>query len=151
MKKISYANIPKEVLNMVIGESYGLGDYTLKDELDKYGEDIIAAQYTRTSDSGTIAWFRAWTKTYAMCLVDSMFGDRIILGLNREIPEELKYIDHENYKSLKEPYEDEFDFELVPPKKIIKVKAKIIEVKKINGRSKEKRKRIKRRTSKANK
>lgn len=93
MKKISYANIETKALNMTIGESYGLGDYTLKDELDKYGEDIIVAQYNLRTHEGAsepyLEWFRAWTKSYAMCLISSGFGDEVILGLKREIPEEL--------------------------------------------------------------
>lgn len=89
--KISYANISKKVLKMVIGESYGMGDYTLKDELDKYGEDIILAQYklhaNEHNGQESFDWFLAWSKTYAMVLIDTGFGDRCILGLQREIPQ----------------------------------------------------------------
>jgi hypothetical protein len=91
--KISYADIPNKVLDLVIGECYGLGDYTLRDELNKYGEDVIAAQYNLKPNFGNgqpyLEWFRAWTKTYSMCMVSSGFGDEVILGLNREIPKEL--------------------------------------------------------------
>jgi hypothetical protein len=100
-KKINYAGIPEEILNMVLGETYGLGEYTLKDELDKYGEDLIIAQYNvkeyeQSVDENNfirarhIEWFRAWTKTYAMVMVSSGFGDEVILALQREIPKELK-------------------------------------------------------------
>jgi hypothetical protein len=102
-KKIDYAGIPKNILNMVLGETYGLGDYTLKDELDKYGEDIIVAQYNvkeytvvdesldfeASKSKNFIEWFRAWTKTYAMVMVSSGFGDEVILGIQRDIPKEL--------------------------------------------------------------
>lgn len=138
--KISYANIEKKALKMVIGECYGLGDYTLKDELDKYGEDIIVAQYNLKSHEGPngsypyIEWFRAWTATKAMCMVSSGFGDNVILALERQIPEELevKFImcSSPGYNATVQLYMDS-------------------EVK--NGRSKEKRKRAKRSNSTANK
>jgi hypothetical protein len=107
-KKIDYAGIPEEVLNMVLGETYGLGDYTLKDELDKYGEDLIVAQYNvkeyKISDSNPkeyLEWFRAWTKTYAMVMVSSGFGDEVILALQREIPKELNEKDKRNKRRRK--------------------------------------------------
>lgn len=59
-KKISYDGIPKKVLNTILGECYGLEEYTLKYELDKYGEDIIAHRYNLTKD-GNIEWFHAWS------------------------------------------------------------------------------------------
>lgn len=106
-KKINYANIESKVLKMTIGESYGLGDYTLQDELDKYGEDIIVAHYNVKSHKGQygdhkyLEWFRAWTKTYTMCLILSGFGDEVVLGLNREIPEELNGRSEEKRKRAK--------------------------------------------------
>jgi hypothetical protein len=106
-KKIDYAGIPEEVLNMVLGETYGLGDYTLKDELDKYGEDLIVAQYKvkqyeiDTNRKEFIEWFRAWTKTYAMVMVSSGFGDEVILGIQREIPKELNEKDKRNKRRRK--------------------------------------------------
>ncbi len=88
MKKIKYGGIPKKVLNIVIGDDYFDGGYTLKTELDKYGEDILAYQYNIHEDK--LEWFKAWTKTYSMMLIEGMLGDKIILGLLRNIPEELK-------------------------------------------------------------
>jgi hypothetical protein len=92
-KKIDYGGVPDSVLDMVVGECYSFEEYTLRSELDKYGEDILAAQYNLKNDRDDngpyIEWFRAWTKTYALILIETMFGDRSILGLNREIPEEL--------------------------------------------------------------
>lgn len=89
-KNIDYCNIPNALLNLVVGESYGLGDYRLKDELDKYGEDILFARWELSSEAPVyIKWFQAWTKTYSMVLIDSAFGDKVVLGLLREIPEEI--------------------------------------------------------------
>lgn len=91
-KKINYYNIPDNLLNFVVGESYPHGDYTLKDELDKYGEDILFARWDLTSyelGGVQVKWFHAWTKTYSMVLIDSEFGDKMVLGLLREIPEEI--------------------------------------------------------------
>jgi hypothetical protein len=88
-KKIKYGGIPKKVLNIVVGDDYFNGDYTLKSELDKYGEDIIVARYELV-DEDYIRWFQAWTKNYVMILIDDMMGSKIILGLLREVPHELK-------------------------------------------------------------
>lgn len=87
---MKYAGIPKKVLKMVMGECYGLGEYTLEDELKKYGQDLIAARWEIGHEGEPyIKWFHAWTKDYAMVLIDSIFGDKCILGMNRDIPEEL--------------------------------------------------------------
>lgn len=91
-KKIDYKDIPENVLNKVIGECYGLGDYTLRSELDKFGQDIIYSRHN-LADNGYgehFEFFHAWTKDYALMLIDSMFGDKIILALNRNPPEEIK-------------------------------------------------------------
>lgn len=87
-RKIKYGKIPKKILNTVIGECYNTGDYTLKDELDKYGEDILAFRYTKPLNR--ITMFQAWTKNYTMILIDTFLNDQTILGLLREIPHELK-------------------------------------------------------------
>lgn len=88
-KKIKYGGIPKKILSKIVGNDYFNGDYTLKSELDKYGEDILASRYELAEDNN-IKWFQAWTKNYVMILIDDMLGDKIILGLLREIPKELK-------------------------------------------------------------
>jgi hypothetical protein len=127
-KKINYGNIPNEVLKLVIGEDYFYGGYNLKSELDKYGEDIIFARYELNEDKTFINWFHAWTKTYVMCLIeDAMFGDRIILGLNRAIPPELIFKESSQKGSslVKIEYEEN-----------------------LNGRNKKERKRTKRKDSK---
>lgn len=160
-KKISYANIEKKALNMVIGECYGLGDYTLKDELDKYGEDIIVAQYNLKSYEGPndshhyIEWFRAWTKTKTMCMVSSGFGDNVILALDRDIPEELggnKNLTGADHIRLLKPL---FDTTIEDAVKILNKQGYCFSIERMteyfsNGRSEEKRKRAKRRNSKTN-
>lgn len=88
-KKIKYGGIPKKVLNIVLGEAYGCGDYNLKSELDSYGQDILWYRYKLLEGNKDFEFFHAWTKDYSMSLVHSMFGDKIILGLNRNPPEEI--------------------------------------------------------------
>lgn len=90
--KIKYFDISDEALSIVIGECYGLGDYTLKDELDKYGQDIIyAIYYLKDSGHGKyFEFFHAWTKDYALVLIDSPFNDKVILGLTRNPPGEME-------------------------------------------------------------
>jgi hypothetical protein len=91
-KEPNLGGIPKEVLSLVLGECYNLGNFTLKDELIKYGEDIITFRYnilSRPDRELHLEWFHAWTKNHALVLIDSVFGDRIILGLFRNPPKEL--------------------------------------------------------------
>lgn len=84
--KIKYSNINKKDLDIVLGNSYFNGDYTLKDELDKYGEDIIFNQYL--VEDGKFTFFNAWTKNYVFSLVKDLMDDQIILGLKRNPPYE---------------------------------------------------------------
>jgi len=83
LKKLDYAGIPEDVLNMVIGESYGLGEFTLKDEIDKYGQDLIFARYNVKNG---IEWFQAWTDKLALIMVNDLFDDQILLGIDRNPP-----------------------------------------------------------------
>lgn len=101
MKKINYAEIPDEVLDIVIGESFGLGDYTLKDEIDKFGEKLISQRYnTRSRDSSYkyLEWFHAWSEKHVFVLVDSMFGDRVLLAMDRNPPKEIVNVRSTNKK-----------------------------------------------------
>lgn len=99
-KKLDYAGIPDDVLKMVIGESYGLGDYTVKDELDKYGEDLIFSQHNVRN--GQVEWLRAWSKLKVFILINDLFGDKIILGIERNPPLDLVV---DKLKKDKEEYE----------------------------------------------
>lgn len=105
MKKIDYSGIPNNVLDIVLGETYGLGDYTLKDEIDKFGEDLITHRYNiRIKDLGLsdsysyIEWFHAWSDKHVFVLVDSIFGDRILLSMDRNPPKELSNVRRTNKK-----------------------------------------------------
>lgn len=84
-KKIDYNKIPKKILNVVLGDDYFNGDYTLKDELDKYGQDIIAHRY-KLNEDGSFEFFHAWSKDHTFCLVYGAFSELLILGLNRNPP-----------------------------------------------------------------
>jgi hypothetical protein len=83
---MTYANIPQELLDIVIREGWD-HTYTLRDELDEVGEDIIKAEFdTHDNENGTvnkIRSFTAWTNTYVLVLVDSAFGDQVLLNLKR--------------------------------------------------------------------
>lgn len=81
---MKFGDIPEELLDYELGESYGLGEYTLRDELKKYGEDIIVAKWLYKKKH--LHWFLAWTKNYTMCMVDTPFADKVILGLERNPP-----------------------------------------------------------------
>lgn len=81
---MKFGDIPEELLDYVLGDCYELGDYTLRDELKKYGEDIIVAKWHYKKKC--LHWFLAWTKNYAMCMIDTAFNDKTILGLERDPP-----------------------------------------------------------------
>lgn len=86
---MTYYNIPKKILNIVIGEAYESGTYTLKDELDEVGEDLIYAFYQTVDYADkekNFKRFTAWTKTYVLVLVDGGFGDQMLLKLPRNPP-----------------------------------------------------------------
>lgn len=83
--KIKYGNILKKDLNIILGNDYFNGDYNLKSELDKYGEDIIFAQYL--VEEGEFTFFNAWSKNYAFSLIHDLMNEYIILGLKRNPPE----------------------------------------------------------------
>lgn len=89
-KKIKYGNISKKALKMVLGEDYDNGDYTLQREIDRYGEDIIFARYKieETEYGLHFEFFHAWTKSYTMAIVADLMGQKIVLGLNRNPPNE---------------------------------------------------------------
>jgi hypothetical protein len=81
---MKFWKIDKKALDTVIGETYGLGDYTLRDELKNYNEDIIFAQYLLKD--GRFEFFQAWSEHKVFILIDSIFGDKIVLGLARNPP-----------------------------------------------------------------
>lgn len=86
---MKYHNIPKKVLNIIIGESYESGSYTLKEELDSVGEDLIYSFYelvTYADKEQNFKRFMAWTKTFVLMLVDSGLGDQMLLKIPRNPP-----------------------------------------------------------------
>lgn len=74
---MNYGNIPTEVLNMVtcpdlIDENLQDSlDLTLKDEIDRFGQDVIEARWI-VEDEYLIE-FTCWTKDLVLILVDGMF------------------------------------------------------------------------------
>ena len=93
---MKYGGIPKKFLDAVLGETYTNGNYTLRDELEQVGEDIISYNirtYSRESNkscAGQLQFFMAWTKHYVMVMVDGPFGDREIIALPRNPPKKAK-------------------------------------------------------------
>jgi hypothetical protein len=83
---MTYANIPQELLDIVLGEGWQ-ETWTLKDQIDEIGEDIITAEFdTHNNENGTvnkIRSFTAWTATYVLVLVDTAFGDQALISLKR--------------------------------------------------------------------
>jgi hypothetical protein len=82
---MKYGNIPKKILNQVIGEMYGCGEYTVKDELKRLREDIIWANWLYYDDLETkISTLTVWTKHYVGILVDTPFGDLALVFVSRK-------------------------------------------------------------------
>lgn len=90
MKKINYGGIPDDVLDIEIGEDYFSGNYTLRSEIDKFGEDLIAQRHNLRirEDYSYVEWFQAWSDKHSFMLVDGMFGDRVLLAMDRNPPKE---------------------------------------------------------------
>jgi hypothetical protein len=73
--------IPKKILNIIIGENYSTGEYTLKQELDRYKEEIIYADYA--TKEGKLIFFNAWSKDRVFFLAQTDSGDGYLLTLSR--------------------------------------------------------------------
>lgn len=86
---INYGGIPDEVLDITIGEGYD-SSWTLRSELDKIGEDIIHVDYEMYNNSNPgeerIKFFTAYTNSFVLCLINTVFGDQCILDLPRNPP-----------------------------------------------------------------
>ena len=88
---MDFGHIPKKLLDLVLGETYD-GPYTMRDELTSVDEDIIHyqadCQQHPQEPKGCmfLACFRAWTKSYAVIMVDNPFGDRQLLAIHRNPP-----------------------------------------------------------------
>lgn len=90
---MKYGNIDKKTLKIVLGEDWPNSKYTLKDELDKYGEDIIFARYLikKNKEGYYFEFFHAWSENYTFTLIQGMLGNEmVLLGLNRNPPKEGK-------------------------------------------------------------
>lgn len=80
-KKIKYGNISKKALNTIIGDDFFVGEYTLKQDLDRQGEDIIYADYSITK--GKFDYFNAWSKDRVFFLCEGFGGSSYLLGFSR--------------------------------------------------------------------
>ena len=77
---MKFGGIPKKTLDMVLGEYYESGEYTLRDEIRTVEEDIIS--YHLDTTDGFMN-FTAWTKHFVMILVENPFGERNIIAVPR--------------------------------------------------------------------
>jgi hypothetical protein len=80
---MDYKGIPDEILDLALGEDYD-STWTLRTELSRVHEDLIAVDWQPRNDFyPSIMYFVAWTQNYVLCLVDTSFGDRVIISLPR--------------------------------------------------------------------
>jgi hypothetical protein len=83
---MNYANIPDDVLDLPVGESYENGEYTLRYLLDYYKEDLIHAEWDTVKHDGSVIGMRylnAWSKDHIFVLTHSMFGDWYLVAVRR--------------------------------------------------------------------
>ena len=85
---MDYANLPNKVLKTVLGDIYGVGKYTVRDELKKAGEDIIWAEYSYFIEyPDKLATLTVWTDHFVGLLVDTILADKCIVFVDRNPPE----------------------------------------------------------------
>jgi hypothetical protein len=83
---MNYGNVPSKVLKLYMGEDYYDGEYTLKQELDRIGQDIIYAEWELTKDKECIISFTAWTKYFVVIMATGVFGDKNLIYADRNPP-----------------------------------------------------------------
>ncbi len=81
MKQIKYGNISKKALNTIIGDDFFIGEYTLKQELDRQQEDIVYADYC--IEKGQVVYFNAWSKNRVFFMIEGLEGSFYLLGMAR--------------------------------------------------------------------
>ena len=84
-----YGNITEEVLNVELGECFENGAYYLRTELDKLDEEIVHAEWKLDKTDlifPKLESFRAWTDTNVIQIVQSGFGDQIVVVIPRNPP-----------------------------------------------------------------
>lgn len=81
-----YADIPKASLDAILGETYEGGTYTLQDELNSLGEDIVHTNFYTLSGSGNASDLNGlvvYTPTYVGVIVHNIFGDLCLIRIKR--------------------------------------------------------------------
>ncbi len=81
---MNYANIPDELLDLVIGETYE-SEYTLRQEFDMCGEDLIHAEYMieEYNNIKNIHSLFAWSDEHVFILSQGPFNDQYLIKVKR--------------------------------------------------------------------
>lgn len=83
---MTFGDIPKETLNVILGETYEGGNYTLKDELNQLNEDIIWTNFYKLPGTGSatdLNGLTVYTNTYVGIILHGVFGDLCLVQLKR--------------------------------------------------------------------
>ena len=81
-----FINIPKNVLSIVLGESYPDGDYTLDDELGDLKNKITWVKYAVNENTGLLTNFQCYTDDYICLLIDNIMCEQYLLKIDRNPP-----------------------------------------------------------------
>lgn len=91
-----YGNIPDEVLEIELGETYNANDgliSTLRHEIDGVGEEVIHAvwEHHKTEQMlyPKLIDFLAWTDSKILVLVWASSGDQVLMQIPRDPVNEL--------------------------------------------------------------
>lgn len=79
---MTFGNLPEEVLNHVIGETYD-GPYSVRDELKYLPEEIVDSIFRWSDDGKRLNKVVVWTKSFVYVLVDSVFSDQCFIEVPR--------------------------------------------------------------------
>jgi hypothetical protein len=93
----------KNLLTIRLGKTYELGNYTLGDELGKLVNDIIWVDYSIETKHNIVylSNFIGYTTKYICVLIDDVLGNKCIMILSRNPPNDKKRRNCKNIKRNK--------------------------------------------------
>lgn len=83
---MKYADIPQAILDTVLGESWPDGAYSLQDELNQLGEDIVSTNFMQLPGTGKIRdllGLTVYTEKQVGVICEGMFGEFHLLIVKR--------------------------------------------------------------------
>lgn len=83
---MTFGDLPNEILDLALGETYEGGAYTLRDELSTLQEPIVQTNFYHLPGSGKatdLLGLIVYTETYVGVVMEGVFGDLSVIALKR--------------------------------------------------------------------